>query len=123
MKFVSALKSQLEAHANPEQARAMEGYMKDLFSFYGIQAPARKTVLKETIKNYKEELTRNSVIEIANILYQDLHRELHYCAIELIDQFLKKRYKINDIHFIKNIITINSWWDSVDFIACITVCF
>ncbi len=117
MKFVLALKSKLESHADAEQARTMEAYMKDLFSFYGIKAPIRKTILKETIHEFKDDLTRNTVIEIANILYQDLHRELHYCAVELVDRFLKKKYKINDIYFIKNIITLNSWWDSVDFIS------
>ncbi len=117
MKFVPALKSKLQDNADAEQARAMEAYMKDLFSFYGIKAPVRKTILKETINKFKSELSRDTIIEIVNTLYQDLHRELHYCAIELTDRFLKKNYEVDDIYFIEKLITTNSWWDTVDFIA------
>ncbi len=117
MSFTTALISKFEEHANAEQARAMEAYMKDLFSFYGIKAPVRKTILKETINNFKSELSRDTIIEIVNTLYHDLHRELHYCAIELTDRFLKKNYEVDDIYFIEKLITTNSWWDTVDFIA------
>ncbi|MEW7290785.1 DNA alkylation repair protein [Aquimarina sp. 2304DJ70-9] len=117
MKFITELLSKFENHADAEQARAMEAYMKDLFSYYGIKAPVRKTILKETINNFKNELSRDTIIEIANTLNQDLHRELHYCAMELVDRFLKKKYEVDDIYFIEKMITTNSWWDTVDFIA------
>ncbi|GAA4271431.1 DNA alkylation repair protein [Aquimarina gracilis] len=117
MKFVATLIKQFERKANAEEARAMEAYMKDLFSFYGIKAPMRKALLKEVINEFKEELRPENVIKIANALYQNLHRELHYCAIELVDRFLKKKYRKEDIKFIEKLITTNSWWDSVDIIA------
>lgn len=117
MSFVSTLIKKLENNANAEQARAMEAYMQDLFSFYGIKAPTRKVVLKETITEFKKELSATNVIEIAYTLYQNLHRELHYCAIEIADRFLKKNYQVDDIYFIEKMIITNSWWDTVDFIA------
>ncbi len=117
MKFVSTLIKKFESQANAEEARAMEAYMQDLFSFYGVKAPARKVILKETINEFKNDLTNDNVIKIANTLYQNLHRELHYCAVELVDRFLKKKYNKNNINFIEKLITTNSWWDSVDFIA------
>ncbi|MBQ4821614.1 DNA alkylation repair protein [Aquimarina sp. MMG016] len=117
MEFVLVLKSKLERNANAEEARAMEAYMKDLFTYYGIKAPKRKILLKETINEFKGELTRDNVIKVSNTLYQDLHRELHYCAIEIVDRFLRKKYTVNDIQFIEKLIVTNSWWDSVDFIA------
>ncbi len=117
MKFVSALKYKFKENADAEQARSMEAYMKDLFSFYGIKAPVRKILVKETIDRFKAELTRDNVIRIVNTLYQDLHRELHYCAIEIADRYLKTKYEVKDLHFIEKLITTNSWWDSVDFIA------
>ncbi len=117
MEFVSTLISKFEKHANPEEAVKMEAYLKNLFPLYGIKAPIRKRLLKETINDFKTELTRNNVIEIVNILYKKPQRELHYCAIELGDCFLKKKYKVSDIDFIEKLIITNSWWDSVDFIA------
>ncbi len=117
MEFITELLSKFEDNANAEQARAMEAYMKDLFSYYGVKAPVRKTILKETINTYKNELSRDTIIQIVNDLYQELHRELHYCAMELADRFLKKNYEVDTIYFIEKLITTNSWWDTVDFIA------
>ncbi len=117
MNFIDALISKLKDNANPTEAVAMEKYMKNLFTYYGIKAPIRKTILKEIVNKSKPELTRDNVIEITSTLYKKPQRELHYCAIEITDCFLKKKYEISDINFIEKLIVTNSWWDSVDFIA------
>ncbi|MDH7444008.1 DNA alkylation repair protein [Aquimarina sp. 2201CG14-23] len=117
MEFTDKLISKFENNANAENAAAMEAYLKNLFPLYGIKAPVRKQLLKETISVFKNDLSDNNIIPIANTLYNEPKRELHYCAIELTDKFLKKKYRIQDIDFIKNLIITNSWWDSVDFIA------
>ncbi len=118
MDFIAVLLSKFEHNANANQAKAMEAYLKNLFPLYGIKAPVRKLLLKDIINEFKSELsTRNNIIEIVNTLYQKPQRELHYCAIELADRFLKKKYAITDIDFIEKLIITNSWWDTVDFIA------
>jgi len=50
-------------------------------------------------------------------LYDLPERELHHSAIELFKKQLHKSYKKEDILIIEKLITLNSWWDSVDFIA------
>ncbi|GAA4279190.1 DNA alkylation repair protein [Aquimarina mytili] len=117
MDFITSLLLKFEKQANETEAKAMKVYLKNLFPLYGIKAPIRKAFLKELINDFKDQLTRNNVIEIATILYQKPQRELHYCAIEIVDRFIKKKYEISDIDFIKKLIITNSWWDSVDFIA------
>ncbi|AXT59076.1 DNA alkylation repair protein [Aquimarina sp. AD10] len=117
MSFISELILKFENNADADTAFAMEKYLKNIFKLYGVKAPIRKAILKETITSFKAELTRKKVIEITEILYQKPQRELHYCAIELIDRFLKKKYEVTDIDFIQKLIITNSWWDSVDFIA------
>jgi 3-methyladenine DNA glycosylase AlkD len=42
---------------------------------------------------------------------------LHYCAIEILIKNLKNNYIKDDIQLIEKLITTNSWWDSVDFLA------
>lgn len=117
MDFTTSLIAKLENNANTKEAIRMEAYMKNRFSYYGIKAPIRKALFKSVIHEYTPKLSRDHVITIANTLYKKPKRELHYCAMELIDQFLKKKYDIMDIDFIEQLITTNSWWDSVDFIA------
>ncbi|WP_025667922.1 DNA alkylation repair protein [Aquimarina megaterium] len=117
MDFTTSLISIFQEHANAKEAIRMEAYMKNRFSYYGIKAPVRKSLLKDIILQYTPTLTHDNVISIANVLYKKSQRELHYCAMELVDRFLKKEYNIGDIDFIEQLITTNSWWDSVDFIA------
>ncbi len=117
MDFIPTLILRFEEHSDTDNAVAMEAYLKNLFPLYGIKAPIRKKIFKEVTNHFKAELTRENIIHIASLLYQKKHRELHYCAIELVDLFLKKKYKVDDIQFIQKLITTNSWWDSVDFIA------
>ncbi|WP_299441987.1 DNA alkylation repair protein [uncultured Aquimarina sp.] len=117
MQFISELISKFESNVNEENALAMEAYLKNLFSLYGVKAPLRKQLLKQTVQEYKSELSHKNIIPIVTNLYNKPKRELHYCAIELADKFLKKKYKIQAIDFIKDLIITNSWWDSVDFIA------
>ncbi|PKV51769.1 DNA-7-methylguanine glycosylase [Aquimarina sp. MAR_2010_214] len=117
MDFTTSLMAILESNANAEEAVRMEAYMKNRFSYYGIKAPIRKALFKNVVREYIPKLSHNHVIRIANTLYKKPKRELHYCAMELVDQFLKKKYNIADIDFIEQLITTNSWWDSVDFIA------
>ncbi len=115
--FVSSLITSLENHSNPNEAQRMHLYMKEHFPYYGIKAPIRKRILKEISDQYKKELSHNRVILIANELYQKPERELHYCAMELVDRFLKRKYTLEDLDFITHLISQNSWWDTVDFIA------
>lgn len=117
MNFTTDLIAQLTAAANPAQAKEMNVYMRERYSFFGVKAPQRKAILKTTIDTYKSQLDRPTVITIVKELYTQPQRELHYCAIELVTRFLKKKFQKEDIAFIQQLITTYSWWDTVDMIA------
>ncbi|MBK9224587.1 MAG: DNA alkylation repair protein [Flavobacterium sp.] len=68
------------------------------------------------LKQNKEEIETNSRV-IAAELYLKKEREFHYCAIEILIQILKNKYKKKDIHLIEKLLVTNSWWDSVDTIS------
>lgn len=116
MDFISDLTNKLEAQRSEDNALQMHEYMKRQFLFLGVKAPIRKQILKEVIGNHKDEISK-SVREIAESLYSKTEREYHYCAIELVAKFLKKRYKEEDIDYITALIYTHSHWDTVDFIA------
>ncbi|MFC4633247.1 DNA alkylation repair protein [Dokdonia ponticola] len=117
MNFTTDLIAQLTAAANPAQAKEMNIYMRERYSFFGVKAPQRKAILKTTIDTYKSQLDRPTVITIVKELYTQPQRELHYCAIELVTRFLKKKFQKEDITFIQQLIITHSWWDTVDMIA------
>ena len=116
MDFITALQESFINNSSPENKLAMEAYMKHKFEFYGIKSPDRKKILKEFTLNYKDEVSENCRLIIKN-LYQLPQREFHYCAMEIMDKFLKKNYLQKDIKLIKYLLKTHSHWDSVDFIA------
>ena len=116
MSFILQLTYLLEANKNNTNAKQMEAYMKHLFPFFGIKSPLRKKILKDMVKDHKTDIATNTT-EIVLDLYKKKEREFHYCAIELYAMFRKRHYKHSDIKHIEHLVTTNSHWDSVDFIA------
>lgn len=117
MDFVNDLIKQLKQAKNGQQALAMEAYMKQKFPFLGVKAPLRQQILKNLITAYKHSLDRTSIIAIAKKLYAQPEREFHYCAVELVSRFLKKKFLKEDIAFIEYLIVTHSWWDTVDMVC------
>jgi len=115
MNYASQLIEHLSKLANPSQAPAMEAYMKHHFAFFGIKSEPRKEALKTFIAAHG--LPDDKVFEstILDLWHAD-QREIHYCAQEL---FFKKKWhkQLQSIELIETMLTTNSWWDSVDFIA------
>jgi 3-methyladenine DNA glycosylase AlkD len=116
MNFIPKLETAFKEKADPENAFAMEKYMRNHFMFFGIKTEQRRQIFKDIWKEYKNEIGDNPR-EIAIALYSQSQRELHYCAIEILIKQLKGNYKKEDIQFIEKLIITNSWWDSVDTIS------
>jgi len=117
MIFARRLISELNAVADTAQAEAMQDYMKGRFLFFGVKAPVRKAILKELWTKHKAEMTREHILDISKNLFEQPQRELHYCAVELVSRYLKKKFYKEDIAFVKHLIITHSWWDTVDMIA------
>lgn len=116
MSLSNSLCQKLKSNENQEYKPKMEAYMKNNFVFFGINSPLRKTILKNFIAENKVEIYQN-FRQIAEELYQLPERECHYCAIEIMNFGFKNDIQESDIFLIKKLITIHSWWDSVDSIA------
>lgn len=116
MSFIDQLTSLLSKNSNIENASNMRKYMRGKFIYYGVKTTERRNILKQVIVDNKEELSRN-VRELVLQLYNLPQRELHLCATELFEKLLKKKFIKEDILLIEQLITTNSWWDTVDFIS------
>jgi 3-methyladenine DNA glycosylase AlkD len=99
---------------NPEQARAMENYMKDNFPFLGIKKPARAALQSDFLKQTK----KSSSIDWALVymLWNLPEREFQYFALDYLLN-LKKLLQTEDITKLEVLITKKPWWDTIDLIA------
>jgi len=116
MNFISTIEKAFASNSNAENAVAMSKYMKNNFLFFGIKTDERRRIFKSIWAVNQKEVSNNPR-EITSLLYCKKERELHYCALEILIKNLKNHYIKEDIQLIEKLITVNSWWDSVDVIA------
>lgn len=108
------LKTTFASNVNAKDAAQMTAYMKHRFVFYGIKSKKRKELARPAMRHSfanREELKR-----FIELLWADEHRELHYTALEVLHRN-RKMLAIDDIPFLASLVTRNSWWDSVDYLA------
>ena len=116
MNFSKDLETELRLNSNRELAITMEKYMKNNFSFLGIQTEKRRAILKNNWHKHNLEV-QNNFRSICYKLFQKKEREFHHCAIDLLLKEIKKKYVLKDIEIIEKMLVTNSWWDSVDTLA------
>lgn len=109
------LQAEFEAHANVNIAKQQKAYLKDLFAFYGIKTPLRRK-LQQPFLVRAELPSKKDLVPLVRVLWNLPQREYHYFAQELSLRY-KKYFDRSDILLFEFMITHNSWWDTVDFIA------
>ncbi|MBK9190405.1 MAG: DNA alkylation repair protein [Crocinitomicaceae bacterium] len=114
--MLDIIQNQFSENGNPALVGPMKTYMKNKFEFYGIKSPARREISKPILKECKA-LSKKETIDLAKELWNQPQRELHYLALELLLQNLKKDISKEDLLWMEWFILKNSWWDTVDFIA------
>ena len=116
MNFITELENTFAANSKAENALPMAKYMKNLFPFFGIKTDKRRAIFKSLCKKHQTEINSN-VRAIGWELFLKKERELQYCGIEILLKNLKNNYQVEDIIWIEQLLTTNSWWDSVDTIS------
>ena len=56
MSFINELTTVFTQHANAENAKPMEAYMKGLFKYHGIKTDERRRLFKEVWNRHKDEV-------------------------------------------------------------------
>jgi 3-methyladenine DNA glycosylase AlkD len=115
--LISTLCISLQAHDDRETAKGMEAYMKHRFSFFGVKSQARKEIASTWQKSIPKEINPAERKEIVQLLFQEEQREIHYIAIDWMNQWKKECIEPSDNALLHHLITTHSWWDSVDAIA------
>jgi len=100
---------------DPLVAQGQMRYMRNQFEFYGLKA-GRWMELSKQIFQEKGILQGEELQSLARQCFEDVHRELHYFALEMVQKTLKKQLA-DFIDFFEELITTKSWWDTVDWLA------
>lgn len=113
--YIIRLESTFTKNANLEYAFKMKKYMKNKFEFFGINSPIRRELSREFLR--KENLPPLEILNDVLIeLWNKPQREFQYFAMELLSKY-SKQLESEDYQLFEFMITNNSWWDSVDYIA------
>jgi|SRR5690554_812592 len=107
--------SVFEACANPVIANEQAAYLRNKFVFFGLKTPFRRDLQRPFLQktNLPE---KKEAFEMIKELWGTPQRELHYFGQEFLFKYAKQ-FEKKDISLIEHLITHNSWWDTIDFIA------
>ncbi|MFH6603386.1 DNA alkylation repair protein [Maribacter algicola] len=113
--YIKVLRVEFEAHSDSKIAAEQKAYLRDQFLFYGIKTPIRRSIQKPFLA--KEYLpVKENLDGLIRLLWNRPQREYHYFAQELAQKYVKQ-FEKRDIQLFEFMVTTNSWWDTVDFIA------
>ena len=76
------LKNLFEEYEDKENAIAVSKYRRNLFPFYGIPTPKRKSIYKDLLKEEKKQ--RKIDWQLLDWCYQDEHREFRYFVYDYL---------------------------------------
>lgn len=95
--------------------------MRHKFVFYGIPAPLRRQIQRETIH---ECGFPSDVLATTTKLYSYNEREFHVCAVDLLLECSTKKSRHHllpptdeSLYHVERLIRSHSWWDTVDFLS------
>lgn len=116
----------LREHKNPNKADGMENYMRNQFSFLGIQSVERrnlsndylKTLRKEVRLTFSEETSNMSVVNWDAVFYlwEQAEREFPYVAMDYL-KAVKKYLVLSDLDHLTELVLEKPWWDTIDNLA------
>ncbi|MDX2243632.1 MAG: DNA alkylation repair protein [Leptolyngbyaceae cyanobacterium bins.302] len=114
--LVEWVRGEFERQQDAEKAIAMAAYMKNLFPFWGIQAPEQERIAKQIYPQLKPLVTEAWLGETALLLYRQPQREFHYFAVGLLRKFFAE-LTASSLPIVEELILTHSWWDTIDPLA------
>lgn len=114
MDFYIDLKNKFEKNRDEEKADQMSAYMRRLFSFYGIQAQARRTLYKDFLK--EEKKTGAIDWDLVDKAFEDDYREVQYFAMDYL-KAMETYLSFQDLGKLKTYVKTKQWWDTIDVLS------
>ncbi|MBK8491937.1 MAG: DNA alkylation repair protein [Saprospirales bacterium] len=114
-KYLETVKALFAEKGDPEIAPMQMKYMRNQFAYYGLKAPVWQALTKEIVQEMGIPAGKE-LIDLVRLCLEEEYRELHYFALELVQKRIKKQ-EPDFIHFLEELVTTKSWWDTVDWLA------
>lgn len=113
--YIYTLTDEFNRLSNEHLAKKQSAYLRDKFSCFGIKTPVRREIQKPFLRSPHLPDKRH-LSEIIHVLWSKKEREYHYFGNDLAFRYVKN-IEQDDIYLFQFMITHQSWWDTVDFIA------
>jgi 3-methyladenine DNA glycosylase AlkD len=113
--YLAPLADRFRRAAKPANAAAMQRYMKGIAPFFGIKTPQRRALLKAHVDRYGLPPIAE-LPAICRSAFAQPEREWHYTAVDLLVRMAKKLGP-EHLPVLEDLITSQSWWDTVDLLA------
>ncbi|HVK26164.1 MAG TPA: DNA alkylation repair protein [Actinokineospora sp.] len=118
MDLVTAVRTGLQASANPAKAPDMQRYMKSDMPYYGVAKPERAALIKAVFSEHPITDRAVWIDTMAALWRQATHREQRYVALDLANHKPYQRWQDVDLlPLYEEFIVTGAWWDYVDEIA------
>jgi len=114
-RIVDRIEAGFEEMANPAKAVQMAAYMKNQYSFYGVNAPNPQDLFRMLWIDHKAEMIEEWR-ELVQLLWKKDQREYQMMGLVLLRRVTKKMNE-DDLRLLIHLIKDKSWWDTVDAIA------
>ena len=116
-RFASAA---LLAVADPAKRQGMQVYMKTDMPFYGVQKPARTSILRDLARDFPPP-DAAGYEQLVLGLWDLPHREEKYLALGLARRF-EEYVTPEALPLYRRLIVEGAWWDLVDEVATHLIC-
>ncbi len=116
------LAAALAERAEPTRSAPMARYMRDLFPFLGVMAPAQADAWRAATADLPRRLPEPAVVEAAEALWARREREHQYLACRLVNRHAGTPARAPDasvgfVDTVEHLLTTKPWWDTVDALA------
>ena len=105
------IKQLFEQNRDEENAVKMSKYMRDLFKFYGLATPIRKSFYKDLLK--EEKASKVLDWDFLDRCYEDDYREFQYLVMDYLVT-MQKYLTYDDVPKIFKYIKSKQCWDTID---------
>jgi 3-methyladenine DNA glycosylase AlkD len=119
MQLVASLRAAFAAASNPDQAPAMQDYMKSAMPFHGIAAPQRRALVKEALRAVPGMDAAHTLAAAGALFDTAGAREEWYAACDLLAnarmlRAMDPNQQIQCLALARHIIVRSAWWDVCD---------
>lgn len=118
VQLIASVRAALREAAQPDQAEAMQAYMKSAMPYLGVRVPVMRALTRAGAKLRPFGVTEDVTDTALELWRSAEYREERYAAIALLDTPAARRLREPTLlPVIQEMVVTGAWWDYVDEVA------